>query len=163
MNRSTLEFIRKWGSNVNHTELMEPIIVPKYNIAYIVRNCNLQLLEVLEPWCDRIYVNERFEVIGRMWDYVELEQENTSFDLSKRVLTIEHNDPLLENDIVVEFDAYKFTNADFAFLQRLPEIIKDNGDIGEFEFDIFKITINSMIEYQNDLICLDKNNIYTKI
>jgi len=152
MNNSTKEFIRKWGSNVNHTALMEPIISPKYNIAYVVKNCNLQLLEVLEPWCDRIYVNERFEVIGRMWDYIELEQENTSFDLSKRVLTIENNDPILENDIVVEFDAHKFTNADFAFLQRFPEVVKDNGDIGEFEFDIFKITITSMTEYQEDLV-----------
>ena len=30
MDRSTMEFIRKWGSNVNHTALMEPIIAPKY-------------------------------------------------------------------------------------------------------------------------------------
>ena len=84
--------------------------------------------------------------------YIEKEQSNTNFDLSKRIYTIEYNDPKLENDIVVEFDARGFTNADFSFLQRLPEIIMDNGDVGEFEFDIFKITINSMTEYQNDLI-----------
>jgi hypothetical protein len=32
MDRSTMEFIRKWGSNVNHTALMEPIVSPKYKI-----------------------------------------------------------------------------------------------------------------------------------
>ena len=145
-------YLRKWGSWVQNDEYQHPTIPPKYNIGYVVKNCTLELLAALEPWCDRIYVNERFEVIGRMWDYVELEQENTSFDLSKRVYTIEHNDPSLENDIVVEFDAHKFTNAEFAFLQRLPEIIEDSGEIGEFEFDIFRITINSMNEHQNELI-----------
>ena len=40
-----------------------------------------------------------------MWDYVEMEQNNTKFDLSKRVLTKQNNDPYAENDIVVEFDA----------------------------------------------------------
>jgi glycosyltransferase involved in cell wall biosynthesis len=40
----TREFIRKWGSNVKHSPLMEPIISPKYNIVFIVHNCNLQLL-----------------------------------------------------------------------------------------------------------------------
>jgi hypothetical protein len=65
MDRSTLEFIRKWGSNVNHTALMEPIVTPKYNIAYVVENCNLELLSILEPWCDRIYTDEVYKV-GRM-------------------------------------------------------------------------------------------------
>jgi hypothetical protein len=92
-----------------------------------------------------------------MWDYVELEQENTSFDLSKRVLTIENNDPLAENDIVIEFDLLKFNPEPFNILQQLPNIIRESGEPGTFELDIFKITINSMSEYQNDLIYL-KNN-----
>ena len=147
-NNSNKNFIRKWGSRNSDV---------KYNIAFIVKNGNLNILEALEPWCDRIYVNERFDVIGRMWDYVEREQENTKFDLSKRVLTIEHNDPLLENDIIVEFDAKQVTQQSFSIIQQLPEIFKESGEIGTFELDIFKITINSMIEYQNDLIYL-KNN-----
>jgi glycosyltransferase involved in cell wall biosynthesis len=146
------EWWRKWGSNVLHDELMMPKVSPKYNIAFVVKNCNLQALELLEPWCDRIYVNERFEVIGRMWDYIELEQENTLFDLSKRVLTIENNDPISENDIVVEFDMKQFSQQYFNTIQQLSEIIKESGEVGEFELDIFKITINSLIEYQNDLI-----------
>jgi glycosyltransferase involved in cell wall biosynthesis len=153
MNNSTKEFIRKWGSNVKHTPLMEPIISPKYNTAFVVHNCNLQLLEILEPWCDRIYTNEVYN-IGRMWDYVEMEQSNTKFDLSKRVLTIENNEPLTENDIVVEFDGKLLTNENFQLLQQLPEIIKESGEIGEFELDIFKITINNLQTYEKDLIYL---------
>jgi hypothetical protein len=145
---SNRDFIRKWGSR-------NPSV--KYNIAYVVQNCQLPALETLELFCDRIYVNERFN-IGRMWDYVELEQENTSFDLSKRVLTIENNDPKLENDIVVEFDLLKFNPDSFNILQQLPDILKESGEIGEFELDIFKITITSMPEYQNDLIFISKQH-----
>jgi hypothetical protein len=93
-----------------------------------------------------------------MWDYVELEQENTSFDLSKRVLTIENNDPILENDIVVEFDYLNFSPEAWNILQQLPNIIKESGEIGTFELDILKITINSMSEYQDDLIFISKLN-----
>jgi glycosyltransferase involved in cell wall biosynthesis len=151
MHNSTKEFIRKWGSSVKHTPLMEPIISPKYNMAFVVNNCNLQLLEILEPWCDRIYTNETY-AIGRMWDYVEIEQANTEFDLSKRVLTIKNNDPIAENNIVIEFDATKLTNENFQLLQQLPEIIQESGEIGEFELDIFKITINSLETYEHTLI-----------
>lgn len=145
---SNRNFIRKWGSR-------NPTV--KYNIAYVVHNCQLPALETLELFCDRIYVTENFN-IGRMWDYVELEQENTSFDLSKRVLTIKNNDPIAENDIVVEFDLLQFNPDSFNILQQLPEIIKESGEPGTFELDIFKITINSLTEYQNDLIFISKQN-----
>jgi glycosyltransferase involved in cell wall biosynthesis len=153
MDRSTLEFIRKWGSNVNHTALMEPIVTPKYNIAYVVKNCNLELLSVLEPWCDRIYTDEVYKV-GRLQDYIENEQENTSFDLSKRVLVIQHNDPIGENDIVIEFDATQLTQQNFQLLTQIPNIVKDSGGVGEFEIDIFRIVISHLEEYQNNLIKL---------
>ena len=150
--KAARNYVRKWGSWIKNDEYQYPIITPKYNIAFVVKNCNLQALELLEPWCDRIYVNEQFEVIGRMWDYVELEQENTLFDLSKRVLTIEHNDPILENDIVVEFDMKKFDQQSFNIIQQLPEILKESGEVGEFELDVLKVTINSLIEYQTELV-----------
>jgi hypothetical protein len=87
---------------------MKPIIPPKYNIAFVVKHCNLQMLEALEPWCDRIYVNERFEVIGSIMCslYTKLEHRKYIIRFIKKTcLTIEYNDPKLENDIVVEFDA----------------------------------------------------------
>jgi glycosyltransferase involved in cell wall biosynthesis len=152
MDKSTLEFVRKWGSNVNHTALMEPIVAPKYNIAYVVKNCNLHMLEMLEPWCDRIYIMDEMQVITIA--YLEKEQLNTSFDLTKRVLTIEYNDPQGENDIVVEFDAKKLTNDSFIYLQQLPEIIKESGEIGTFYLGNLQITINSLNEYQSELIVL---------
>lgn len=150
MDRSTLEFIRKWGSNVNHTALMEPIVSPKYNIAYVVKNCPGQLLTTLEPWCDRIYI-ENQDIVNI---YIDREQENTSFDLSKRVFTLTHNTPEWENDIVIEFDANKLNQQNFQLLTQMPNIIKDSGEVGEFEIDSFKIVINHLEESQNNLIKL---------
>lgn len=161
VNKDTRNYIRKWGSmykfDVNH----RPIPSPKYNIAFVIKNCNCNILETLEPWCDRIYIEDEMQVLTS--HYIEKEQPNTSFDLTKRVMTIEYNDPIGENDIVVEFNYLQLTPELWGMLQQLPNIIKDNGEVGEFELDIFKITINSMTEYQNDLIYFDKNNIYTKI
>ena len=148
MDRSTLEFIRKWGSNVQHTALMEPIVSPKYNIAYVVKNCPGQLLYTLEPWCDRIYI----EVQDVVDIYIDREQENTSFDLSKRVFPLTSNTPEWENDIVIEFDATKLNQQNFQLLTQIPSIIKDSGEVGEFEIDIFRIVINHLEEYQNNLI-----------
>tara|TARA_B100000963_G_scaffold359506_1_gene387036 strand:+ start:12520 stop:13581 length:1062 start_codon:yes stop_codon:yes gene_type:complete len=50
MNKSTLEFIRKWGQNVNHTPLMKPIVYPVYQKSYKLKNPNPQLEQHLEPW-----------------------------------------------------------------------------------------------------------------
>ena len=142
MNNSTKEFIRKWGSNVKHSPLMEPIISPKYNIGFVVNNCNLQLLEVLEPWCDNIYVDCEIEL------YITKEQPNTKFNLKDRIKSIKDK----SNNVVIEFDATKLTNENFQLLQQLPEIIQESGEIGEFELDIFKITINSLETYEHTLI-----------
>ena len=149
-NKAARNYLRKWGSWVKNNEYQYPIILPKYNTAFVIHNCNLQLLEVLEPWCDGIYVDERFN-IGRAWDYVEMEQANTSFDLSKRVKNIK--DTPTEN-IIIEFDATQLNNNNFQLIQQLPEIIHDSGEIGKFELDIFKITINSLETYEHTLIKL---------
>lgn len=144
----TREFIRKWSTPPLYDEYQYPIVSPKYNIAYIVKKCNLELLGVLEPWCDRIYI-ENQDMIDI---YIDREQLNTSFDLSKRVFIESNNDPIGENDIIVEFDANKLTQQNFQLTQQLSNIIKESGEIGKFELDIFTIEINHMEEYTNNLI-----------
>jgi len=160
MDRSTMEFIRKWGSNVNHTALMEPIVSPKYNIAYVVDYCPIELIKLLEPWCDRLYVGGKVDVVtnsilNHVYEYREKEQQNTLFDLSKRVMLLNENDPHSENDIIIEFDATQLTQQNFQLLQQLPSIIKESGEIGKFELDIFTIEINHLEEYTKNLIKLN--------
>lgn len=143
-------YLRKWGSWIKNDEYQYPIILPKYNIAYVVKKCNLDLLSALEPWCDRIYIEDDMQVIAT--HYIEKEQPNTSYDLTKRVLHIGYNNPVGENDIVIEFDATQLNQQNFQLIQQFPSIIQESGEIGEFELDIFKIIINHIEEYQNELI-----------
>jgi glycosyltransferase involved in cell wall biosynthesis len=147
-------YIRKWGSWIKNDEYQHPIIPPVYQISFVANNCNHTALEFLEPFCDKIYVSEVFE-IGRAWDYVEMEGGNTIYDLSKRVIT---NSKPTDDDIIIEFDVNKISQNSVNIIQNLHYIIKDSGEIGTFELDIFKITINRMVEHQNDLANL--NNPY---
>ena len=146
---SNRNYIRKWGGRGN---------APKYNIAFVVRNCTLPVLEALEPWCDRIYIEDAMQVITS--NYIEQEQPKTRFDLTRRVLHIEYNAPSDENDIIVAFDATRLTQQNFQYIQQLAEIIQESGDIGEFEIDIFKISIYSMETYEKNLIKRNEQHIY---
>ena len=152
--RSTRNFIRKWGSMVNHDTMMKPIIPPKYNICFVVDNCTLEILEALEPWCSKIHVEEPDINIV---DYIAKEQKNTLYNLQSRVW---YNDgeARLDNDIVVEFDATQLTNENFHHLTQLPEILSTDKrlEVGEFELDIFKIIINEIKTYEEDLIVCQK-------
>ena len=148
--RSTRNFLRKWGHYCKHDSLMKPIIPPKYNIGIDVKNCNSNLLQALEPWCDNILIDDEMQIIVR--DYLDNEQKNTKFNLSKRILTRPHGS--LENDIIITLDGNSFGQQDFQLIQNIAEIIKDSGEIGEFQLGNLNIKINKMVEYQNDLIKL---------
>jgi len=149
--KAARNYLRKWGSWIKNDEYQYPIIPKKRNIAFVMKNGNLPLLEALEPWCDRIYVDESFN-IGRAQDYIEMEQENTSYDLRKRVLMINENYPEGENDVVVIFDANRVTQQTFELIQNMSDIITGTDDTGEFNIDCLTIIINSLETYEHELI-----------
>lgn len=142
---SNRNFIRKWGQRN-----LQSIV--KYNIAYVVKNCTLNLLPVFEPFCDRLYVDDHYGTM--IANYIETEQTNTIYDLKTRVLNTNLNDPFNENDIVVEFDANDVTNNNIYILQQLPEILYEQGEPGKFTIEVFNLDVTDLIEYQNDLIQL---------
>jgi GT2 family glycosyltransferase len=144
----TNEFIRKWGTPPLYNEYQYPIVSPKYNVAYVVKNCPEQLVSILEPWCDRIYI-ENQNIVDI---YIDREQKNTSYELNKRVFSLTNNNPEWENDVVIEFDVNQLNQQNFQLLQQLPNIIKESGEIGTFELDVFKIVISHLEEYQDNLI-----------
>lgn len=152
------EWWRKWGQNVLHDELMMPRVLPKYNIAFHVTNCNMTLLQTLEPWCDRIYIDDDMQVLTS--HYIDSEQPNTKFDLTKRVFCIGYNDPQGENDIVVYIDGNTFTQLDFQYVQVLSEILQDSGQAGEFKLGNLQITIITLQSYENNLIKTNEQHIY---
>jgi len=144
--RSTRNFIRKWGHFVKHDKFMKPVVPHKYDVEFQVSNCDFRMIEALEPWCDRMTLDCSQELINQ---YIQNEQPNTKFDLSKKFNT---ND---NSDIIVEFDALRMTNQSYQFIQQLSEIFDFNQfDSGEYEFDIFKVKVNKIKHYENELIHL---------
>ena len=152
--RSTRNFIRKWGHMVKHDTLMKPIIPPKYDIGFVVHNINYDLLYTSEPWCTKIFIGTDVPIV----DYVSNEQKNTSYNLQSKVwyMPEENAGVSMMNDIIVEFDASQLTNENFQFIAQLSEILQDSGEIGVMEHDIFKITINKTKTYEEDLIICQK-------
>ena len=142
--RSTRNFIRKWGHFVKHDALLKPIVPPLYDLGFVIKNCNKQLLELLEPWCSTIYTDTSSE------DYINKEQPNTMYDLNKRIYSIHDN---IQNDIEVRFDGSKFNDSSFQYIQQLSEILaNDELEVGSFELDIFEIYINKIKTYEKELI-----------
>jgi hypothetical protein len=151
--KSTRNFIRKWGHMVQHDELMNPIIPPKYDIGFKVYRTDINLLRELEPWCNRIYLDSGSDY---MHAYKKEEQQNTMFNLDDRIKLYGTADITKYHDIVVEFDAQKLTSDNFQILVNLSKLIQDSGEIGEMEYDIFKFHIKSLQTYEQDLIQVDK-------
>ena len=144
--RSTKNFIRKWGHFVKHDNLMKPIIPHKYDIGFIIDNCNPQLLVNLEPWCNTVYTNP--DLIS---DYIDFEQPNTIMDLHDRVKPLDNEK---QNEILVTIDANKFTQQDFGYIQQLPEILADSGEPG-FHGELGNIIVEifeKMNTYEKELI-----------
>jgi hypothetical protein len=73
-NRSARNFIRKWGHFVKHNDTMKPIVPKRYDVGFVVRNCDEYRLALLEPWCDTIYTDVPYE------RYIQAEQKNTTRD-----------------------------------------------------------------------------------
>jgi len=151
MSNSTKEFIRKWGSNVNHTAFMKPIIPHKYNIHAVIENCSLPILEAVEPWFSGVLL--KTNSLDVIFNYIQKEQANTTFDLLKRVQIFNEKTFDMDTiDILIEFDARKFTQNSFNILQNLSDIITETNDLGEFDIDCFRITITNLRTYENQLI-----------
>ena len=74
--------------------------------------------------------------------------------LSKKIHTF---DGEVVGDIIIEFDKQRLTQQSFNMIMMFSDIIKDSGEIGSFELDIFNVTINKMEEIQNKLIGITDN------
>ena len=144
--RSTRNFIRKWGHFVKHDPMMYPIIPPKYDIGFVVKDCDYKHMVDLEPWCSTLYS----EYTGVIESYITHEQPNTMFDMSEPIKHEYHSE--FTNDVIVKFNAKQLNQNNFQVLMNLSEMLHDSGEVGEMEYDIFKFEIKSLKTYEKDLI-----------
>jgi len=127
------EWWRKWHIDVLHDELMMPIVPNRYDTTFVVYNCHAQLLQALEPWCDRLYVDCDYE------NYLNKEQKETMFDLSDKIHPIGDG---MKGDIQIMFDGIQLTSDNFTkFIKNIPFIIQQTDSVGSFEWDIFQLHI----------------------
>ncbi len=146
-------FIRKWGTMVKHDVFLKPIVTPKYDLGFIIKNANLQLIEVLEPWCSTVYYDENETRNFKYADYIE--KEDTSFDLYEKFKPYDNEK---QNGILVEIDGNNFTQQDFQYIQQLPEIIAsdDQIELGTFLLGGLQVTITNLITTEKELIICKK-------
>ncbi len=145
-------YLRKWGSWIENDENCYPVIQNKYDIGFVVSNCTPNLLGMLEPWCSTLYTDLDVK------SFVDNLQPGTQFDMSKRVkkLTDEKT-----NQILLTFDSKKLTQQNFGIITSLAKIIKDSGEIGTFEHDIFSFEIKGLDTFQDKLVN-NNDEYYTK-
>lgn len=142
--KSNKNYIRKWG-------FRKSIYHKRYNKTFVINNCNSNVLEVLEPWCDKIYIDDNGQYLASQ--YISQEKDNTTYDLTKKIFNKKFNIP--KGDIIIEFDAKLITQESFIILQNISDIIHQSGEVGKFQLDIFNITINDMKSYEKNLIKVD--------
>jgi len=142
-NKASRNFVRKWGHFVKHDDLMKPLVPSKYDVGIITSDNNINNLRELEPWCSTIYCDSN---LGQ--HYIKTEQPNTLIDLSERVLPYNNEK---QNQVLVNIGNI-FTQQDFQLIQQLPEILDNNGEIGEFELGNLKISILGLDTFENKLI-----------
>jgi len=134
-------FIRKWGFiNSQYNK--------KYNISFIIKNSTLDLIKLLEPWCDKIFVENKY-------NYTSSEQPNTSFDLSQRVDLISNFNPNNETDIIISFNGNEFDQKAFHFIQSMSDFFFEKIKcLGEYKVHIFNLKIKCIKNYEKDFIFL---------
>jgi hypothetical protein len=116
--------------------MMMPIVPKRYSTTFIVDNCNPQILSILEPWCDDIYVDCDFG------NYVATENSQSMYNIPNKIHRI---GDVLQNNVQIRFDASKLTNNHFTeFIKKIPFIIQETDSIGKFTWDIFEINILSL-------------------
>ena len=145
--KNSLNFVRKWGSYINHDRFLKPIIDPKYDIGIILPNNDIKLLNLLEPWCSNIYCDNNLRQ-----HYITTVQPHTLMDLSLRVLPFNNEK---NNEILLTINN-NFTDQDFKYIQQLPKILSESifleEDYGEkFEVGNIQLEIFNTNTYEKEL------------
>jgi len=140
-------FIRKWGHFIQNDEYYYPIISPRYDVGFVIKNCsNKEFVYLLEPWCDNMFIGCSDSIIKGIIDDL---QSKSNFNLSNKIKSLTD---VPRNEIIIEFDAEKFQQHHLEFIKNIGLIIKNSGEIGEMEYNIFKLKINNLNDYSKNLI-----------
>ena len=147
------EWWRKWHMNVLHDDMMMPKVCKRYDVGFKINNIqrNNQLVSILEPWCDTLYIDLPPSIKN---SYIENEEKVSHFKIKEKFKELNPDDGY-NNDILIEFDASNFGQEHYKFIEELMFILEHTEDIGVYEYNGFKITIKSLHSYEKNLINAD--------
>lgn len=146
-------YIRKWRSWIRNDEFQHPIILNKYDIGFVAKNCDMNCLHFIEPWSSTTYIQSQ-DLIN---EYIKMSQPETSYSMQDRV-KLDQND--YNHAIVIEFDRMSLDQSGGQFITQLPEILATVEEPGDYEFGIFKIKINKVEPEKIELPFLATKNIF---
>ena len=92
-----------------------------------------------------MYTDVNFE------SYCAKEQPNTLYPLLNKMYGIEED---VTNDVLIRVDGKSINKFDIENIYEISSILKDSGEVGEFELGNLKINITQLKEYQDELIHL---------
>ncbi len=146
-NSSFKNYVRKWGTFIKNDEYQYPTIPHKYNVGIHIKNCNKQILNIIEPWGTNVFVDLNQNIIE---EYIQ-EQYNSIINLNEKI-----NNSAINNDIELIIDGNKLTNQNINFIFTLSEILDDNQlEVGKYQFDIFDIKVNRIKHTEEELIIVN--------
>ena len=160
--RARKNYLRKWGSWVKNDVYQHPILSPVYDKTVVIRNESTNLLEVVEPLFNRLYLySESREICN---DYIQSEIQLSDIEpsvLSNKNLFMKfyfYTDSTINNfdgDIIVYLDGNTINNDDVYCLMNLNDMVKETNEVGMFEIGNLKIEIKSINDKSLDLINLE--------
>ena len=148
---SNLNYIRKWGTKARGGD------IKKYNIGLAIEGVpdgkgGFHCVRTLEPYVSNLYVDSESSIK----DFIEEEQKHTKYDLSERVSLLPISmDKMNDTLVTAKYEDFtKDVNGNLKFIQHLPNILSDSGEVGEMEYGCFKLNIRKLNTYEDKLINL---------
>jgi len=161
-------FIRKWGSMVEHDAYMNPIIRNKYKIQLVIDTVDAiepgnfnELLRVIEPWLSQIIIFDKKRVYSAaVLNYISTEQKLTIYDMNERVLYNPNIKNIKEMDVTLFATPMLLGVDNCMFIQMISRILDSINSAGTYEYEHIRIKINKLKrDYYLENIVLDKTNI----
>lgn len=145
MEQSTWDYVRKWGVFVKHDEYLNPIIVPKYDIGFILKDADYESARFVEPWVSTLYLEDE-NVAKQLRNEIG---SKSAYDPFRRIKSI---NALQTNDVVVSISRKQFNSENSRWIASLNEIVHHAGETGVFETEGYVISINVFREITPNLV-----------